>query len=343
MTVAQEAILFFGAAVLSAGLVYAFRRAAPRLGLLDIANKRSLHTRPTARGGGVAIVVVCVLGLAASAIWGVVPPWPEWLGYLVGAGLVAGVSFLDDVRRLPASLRFAVQAVGAMSVLAGMGLHLGSTTPWNPLPIWVFAGLGILWCVGLTNAYNFMDGIDGLAATNGLVVGLGWALLASLSDQTWLALLALLVAAGCGGFAFHNWHPASIFMGDIGSAFLGFTFAFISLAAPRHIVQFGSGILIIWPFLLDTGFTIVRRLQRRENILVAHRSHLYQRLVLAGWDQAAVTSLYGAFALLSVLLAAAWWLTTSVGVQLFIAAVVMTASSLLWSLVVRAERARAAN
>jgi hypothetical protein len=76
---------------------------------------------------------------------------------------------------------------------------------------------------------------------------------------------------------------------------------------------------------------------------VAHRSHFYQRLVLAGWDQAAVTFLYGAFALLSVLLAAAWWLTTSLGVQLFIAAVVMTGSLLLWSLVVRAERVHAAN
>lgn len=344
MTVVQMAIVFCGAAVLSASLVYMIRIAAPRLGLLDIASERSLHARPTARGGGAAIVAICLFGLAGAAVWGVVPAWPELLGYLVGAALIAGVSFLDDLRRLPTSVRFGVQTVSAVSVLVGLGGHFGPQSAIeNPGPIWVFAGLGIVWCVGLTNAYNFMDGIDGLAAINGLEVGLGWTLLASLSGELWLAVLALLVAAGCGGFVFHNWHPATIFMGDVGSAFLGFTFAFISLAAPRHIVQFGSGVLIMWPFLLDTGFTIVRRLRHNENILIAHRSHLYQRLVLAGWGQAAVTSLYGALALLSVLLAVTWWITTSVGVRLFIVAVMVLASFLLWSLVVRAERHPAAS
>jgi hypothetical protein len=99
----------------------------------------------------------------------------------------------------------------------------------------------------------------------------------------------------------------------------------------------------MWPFLLDTGFTILRRLQRRENILMAHRSHLYQRLVLAGWSQPAVTSLYSAFALFTIVLAVAWWLSTSSGVRLLIVAAVLLASVLLWNLVVRAERSQSAH
>jgi UDP-N-acetylmuramyl pentapeptide phosphotransferase/UDP-N-acetylglucosamine-1-phosphate transferase len=338
VTAVQNAILFCGAALITGSLVYVVRVMSPRLRLLDVPNQRSLHTSPTARGGGAAIVVVCLLGLAAAALTRLMPPWPAAIGYIVGASLIAAVSFLDDLRKVPSGVRFAVQAIGGLSVLLALARQPGLLSGLGePGPMWLLGGLGLVWCVGLTNAYNFMDGIDGMAATTGLVAGLAWALLAALSDQPWLAVLALLVAASCAGFVFHNWHPARIFMGDVGSAFLGFTFAFISLAAPRQFTQFGAGVLIMWPFLFDTGFTIVRRLRRRENVLVAHRTHLYQRLVLAGWGQGAVTSLYAVFALLSVILAVIWWLTTSVGVQLFITAVVVAGSFLLWSLVVRAE------
>jgi UDP-N-acetylmuramyl pentapeptide phosphotransferase/UDP-N-acetylglucosamine-1-phosphate transferase len=341
MSALLDAVLFATGAGLAWVLVYVIRLVAPRLHLVDLPNARSIHTQPTPRGGGAAIVVVCVLGVAAAASFGLQPNWREVAGYLVGASLIVGVSLVDDVRALPASLRLAAQVAAAVFMLTGLASQPGLLMSTSQLaPGWLVMGIALLWSVGITNAYNFMDGIDGLAATEGLVAGLGWTLLAWLSGQSWLAVLALLVAAGCLGFVFHNWHPARIFMGDVGSAFLGFTFAFMALATPRHIDQLGSGVLILWPFVFDAGFTMLRRLQRRENLLVAHRSHLYQRLVLAGWRQAAVTSLYGVFALVTVGLGIAWWLTTSSGVRLFIVAVVLLASVGLVSLVVRIEHSQ---
>ena len=119
--------------------------------------------------------------------------------------------------------------------------------------------------------------------------------------------MGLSAAAGCAGFLIHNWPPAKIFMGDVGSAFLGFTFAFMTLAALRQTPQLAiAGALLLWPFIFDTTYTILRRLMRRENVLIAHRSHIYQRLVLAGWRQSSATLLYGLLALVAVAFAALW-------------------------------------
>jgi len=128
-------------------------------------------------------------------------------------------------------------------------------------------------------------------------------------------------------------------MGDVGSAFLGFTFALIALAAPRSLNQFVSGVLVMWPFIFDTGITIVRRLQQQENLLVAHRSHLYQRLVLSGRSHSSVTSLYGFFSAVTLGAAVVWWLPTSTAARLLAAVVVVSLSGLLWGFVARSEHA----
>lgn len=338
-----EAALFVTGSALAWVLVLGLRRWAPVLRLVDVPNQRSMHTRTTPRGGGVAIVLVCLLGIAVVAGFGLRPNWRETAGYVIGAALIVAVSLVDDLRALPAGVRLAAHAAAAAVMVAGLESQPGFLASLGQFaPGWLVVGIALVWAVGLTNAYNFMDGIDGLAGTQGLVAGLGWAVLASLSGQPWLATLSLLVAAGCAGFVFHNWPRATIFMGDVGSAYLGFTFAFIALAAPRRIDQFASGVLILWPFVFDAGFTMLRRLQRRENILVAHRSHLYQRIVLAGWGQAAVTSMYAVFALVTTALAIAWWLSTSPGVHFLIVVAVFLASAALWNLVVRTERKQAA-
>jgi UDP-N-acetylmuramyl pentapeptide phosphotransferase/UDP-N-acetylglucosamine-1-phosphate transferase len=334
-----EALLFIAGAAIAWVLVLGLRRWAGRLRLIDLPNERSMHTRPTPRGGGAAIVTVCILGLTAVAAFGLQPDWPQVIGYVVGASVIVCISLLDDVFVLPAGVRLAAQLVGAAFMVAGLLSHPGvfmSLT--HQVPAWLLVGIAIVWSVGLTNVYNFMDGIDGLAATQGLIAGLGWSVLASLSGQSWLAVLSLLIAAGCLGFVFHNWYRARVFMGDVGSAFLGFTFAYLALAAPRRTDQIGAGVLILWPFIFDASLTIIRRLRRRENILVAHRSHLYQRLVLAGWGHAAVASLYASFALLTLGLASVWWLSTSGAIRLVVIAVVGAASAGLWSLVIRSER-----
>lgn len=333
-----EGVLLVAAASLAWLIVLAIRRWAPHLRLIDMPNQRSMHSRPTPRGGGAAIAIVCLLGIATAAAFGTRPGWSVLVGYVAGALLIVGVSFADDIWNLPFALRLAVQVLAAALMVAALGSHLSEIG--QAALAWPLLTFAAVWTVGTTNAYNFMDGIDGLAATQGIVAGLGWALVGSISQQLWVELLGLLVAAACVGFLFHNWSPASIFMGDVGSAFLGFTFAFIAIAAPRRIDQFASGVLMLWPFLFDAGFTILRRLQRRENILVAHRSHFYQRLVLAGWSPASVTILYGLLAVISVGLAVVWWESTLAAGRVLTAAGVVVISATLWILVLRSERRR---
>jgi UDP-N-acetylmuramyl pentapeptide phosphotransferase/UDP-N-acetylglucosamine-1-phosphate transferase len=334
-----NAILFVAAAVLAWALAYGTLRWARRIKLLDIPNQRSMHRQATPRGGGAAIVTVCLLGLAAAAIFGLRPEWPADAGYLAGALLIVAVSFADDVRTVPSGLRLAFQVLGGALIVAGLAIQ-SELVPVDQAGLgWLLVAAGLLWTVGLTNTYNFMDGIDGLAATQGIVAGLGWTVLATLSHQPWLAILALLVSASCAGFLVHNWPPASIFMGDVGSAFLGFTFAFITLAALRQTPAIAFiGAMLLWPFIFDVTFTMLRRLGRGENIFVGHRSHLYQRLVLAGWRQGAVTSVYGLFAMVTFLLGTGWWLAASANFGYSVIAVVFLLSLVLWTLVIRAER-----
>jgi UDP-N-acetylmuramyl pentapeptide phosphotransferase/UDP-N-acetylglucosamine-1-phosphate transferase len=338
-----EAGIFVAAAVGSSVLVYAIRRFAQSLRLVDIPNERSMHGKPIPRGGGAAIVVVGLLGLAAGAGFGLGPQLPAFAGYLAGALLLAAVGLRDDVRSLPFGPRLAAQFVAAGLMVGCLALPgPGQVGPFGLGALgWLVVAAAILWTVGFSNAYNFMDGIDGLAATHGVVAGLGWALLAFVANEPWLALLSLLVAAGYGGFLVHNWPPARIFMGDVGSIVLGFTFAFILLAAARRMpVLAVAGVLLHWPFIFDTGFTLLRRLSRRENIFRAHRSHLYQRLVLAGWGPAAVTTLYALLSLPAIPLA--FWLTTAPGPGPYPALAVIPLFGLgLWVLVIRAERRRA--
>jgi UDP-N-acetylmuramyl pentapeptide phosphotransferase/UDP-N-acetylglucosamine-1-phosphate transferase len=302
-----DAALFAGGSILAWALALGIERWAVRLRLLDVPNLRSMHKEVTPRGGGAAIVAVTLIGVGVAAAFGVRPEWPAFAGYLGGALVIVAVSLADDFLTLPSSLRLAAQVISAAIMVAGLELGSQGILGGQSGVAWLVLPAALLWTVGLTNAYNFMDGIDGIAATQGLVAGLGWAVLGSITNQTWLAVLGLCAAAGCAGFLVRNWPPAKIFMGDVGSAFLGFTFAFMTLAALRQAPQLAiAGALLLWPFIFDATFTILRRLMRGENVLIAHRSHIYQRLVLAGWRQSSVTLFYGLLALFAVAFGALW-------------------------------------
>lgn len=288
--------------------VAAIRRWAARGALLDVPNERSSHVRPTPRGGGLAIVLVTLGGWLLLGLWYGANA-RVLVGYFVGAALIAGISWLDDLRGLSNRLRFGVHIVGAMLAVAALGWWQQVTLPLlGTVPL---GGVGLpvtlLWIVGLTNAYNFMDGIDGLAGSQAVVAGAGWALWGVWQGQPLVAGLGTLVAASSLGFLGHNWPPARIFMGDVGSAFLGYTFAVLPLlAAPAHSHLPLAAAILLWPFLFDSGFTFLRRWRQGENVFAAHRSHLYQRLVLAGHSHRRVTLLYIAFALGAVLAAGIW-------------------------------------
>lgn len=321
------------------------RRWAERREIFDVPNERSSHTRPTPRGGGLAIVVVTLAGWLIFDRTSL-DYWPLW-PYVCGALLIAAISWLDDLRTVPTLIRFAVHGLAAALAILSFGYwHATSIPLFNQLSLgWLGWPLTFLWIVGLTNAYNFMDGIDGIAGTQAVVVGIGWSLLGYVAGQPHLMTLSLMLTGACLGFLWHNWPPARIFMGDVGSAFLGYTFAVLPLMT-AHVPHADSrlaliGALLLWPFIFDSVFTFIRRALRGENVFAAHRSHLYQRLVISGRTHLFVTTLYGALALVGVALALAWWRGWA-GSQAAIMVLLPLLCLSLWLYVVRHERKHAA-
>ena len=258
--------------------------------ILDHPNERSLHQRPVPRMGGIGVAA----GIAASAPF--VSPvewWPLWLA----ACFLVGISFLDDIIGLPIIGRLLVHFVAAGGASAGLLLnHTGVG--------WVL--LAIVAIVWMTNLYNFMDGMDGLAGGMALF-GFGfYALAGVLSGHLPFALTNAAIAAAACAFLLFNFHPARLFMGDAGSTLLGF------LAACLGLIGWQLGIWTLWfpglvfsPFIVDATVTLARRLLRGEKIWRPHREHFYQRLVLSGWGhrrtgfaEYGVMALCGGFALL---------------------------------------------
>jgi len=286
----------------SVELIAAVREWAHRRALLDHPNERSLHSRPTPRGGGLGIVVavlVCLLVLAVTDSTVRAP-----VGWIAGVGAVlAAVGLTDDIRGLPAVARLLLQTAGAVALTAALGHWRVFAWP-GPGEVtlgWFGLPLTLVLVVGLTNAYNFMDGIDGIAGAQGVAAGLGWAGAGVAIQEPSVATTGAVLAASSLGFLVFNWPPASIFMGDVGSSFLGFVLAaLVVMAAPRSPDAALAGVLFVWPFVFDTTFTFLRRMRRGEHLLSAHRTHLYQRLILTGVTHRAVTVTYGALALVGV-------------------------------------------
>jgi len=274
------------------------RHHAVQLGLLDVPNARSSHTIPTPRGGGLAIAVVVLAGLPLLAWATSKIEWKSIPAYIVLGAAIAALGWMDDRRSLSARARLAAQMAVATLTITELG-HFTET--WFPFVgvlrfSWLGVPLTFLWIVGLTNAYNFMDGIDGLAAGQAVVAGVLWVIVGWDDALSLVSILGLMIAAAALGFLSQNWPPARIFMGDVASSFLGFTFAVLPLLAAqagleneRYLI---GGALFVTVFIFDSGLTFLRRLLRGENILQAHRSHLYQRLVKKGYSHRAVTMLY---------------------------------------------------
>jgi UDP-N-acetylmuramyl pentapeptide phosphotransferase/UDP-N-acetylglucosamine-1-phosphate transferase len=198
-----------------------------------------------------------------------------------------------------ARYRFAAQFAAAFIAIASYGYWANGRLPIIGSIGILWLGVAVVWIVGLINAYNFMDGIDGIAGGVAVVAALWW--IALFPKEPMWSIGVLLVAAALG-FLLHNWSPARIFMGDVGSTFLGCMFAVLPLMLEVPVI----GGLLMWPFLFDTGFTFLRRLLRREDIFSAHRDHLYQRLIISGWSHASVALLYIALTAVSGFFAWLW-------------------------------------
>lgn len=301
-------------------LVWGVRRYSLRGALIDVPNERSSHTRPTPRGGGLGIVVVTLLGIALWS-WFLPAQWATIAAYIIAGLAIAAVSWIDDLRGVSNRLRFGTHLGAAVLVVAAGGWIEQITLPFiGTLMLgWVGLPLTLFWLVGITNAYNFMDGIDGIAGSQAVLTGCGWFGIGVLINNPLLIALGILSSASALGFLGHNWSPAKIFMGDVGSAFLGFTFGWLGVVATRQEPSLILPmIFLLWTFLFDTGYTILRRLQKGENIFAAHRSHLYQRMVIAGQPHARVTVGYALLGMVGVLVAWRWQEAGIYGVLLII-------------------------
>jgi UDP-N-acetylmuramyl pentapeptide phosphotransferase/UDP-N-acetylglucosamine-1-phosphate transferase len=304
--------------------VAVFTRWARRARLLDVPNERSSHNVPTPRGAGIVIVLVVIAAVAWST-------GAAGAAGMAGAAalVIALISAIDDARPLPSVLRLIVHL--ACAVVAVFALTEDSHTVWRAGTIVV----GILWIVSLTNAYNFMDGIDGISGAQAVVTGITVVVAGLRLDLNESAVAGAAIASANMGFLFFNWPPARVFMGDVGAAFLGFVFAVLTLRIGS--VSFDAGVVVflsLWPFVFDTTMTLLRRMARRENIFASHRSHLYQRLVIAGWPHAYVTAMYAVLAVLGSLAGLAF--AGSTNIWLSIAAVSLLAAG-TYVTVLRAE------
>ncbi|MDR2878210.1 MAG: hypothetical protein LBV36_09290 [Chromatiales bacterium] len=275
---------------ISCALTLLLSRAGARMGMLDHPNARSLHDTPRPRTGGLAIWAGCLAGIAVLSVFSgtlAISLWPAAALAVVGV-----VALIDDRSHVPALWRLLVHGLAAGLLITGgwelRALHLPG------FDIALGAGTGIaltmLLVVWMTNLYNFMDGIDGLAG--GMAVcGFGTlGVLGLLGGDAHYAALCAMIAAAAAGFLLWNFPPAQIFMGDSGAAVLGLLAALLSLMADKiGLFPLWVGVLVFSPFVFDATVTVLRRAARRAPVWQAHREHYYQRLVQTGWTHRRVT------------------------------------------------------
>jgi UDP-N-acetylmuramyl pentapeptide phosphotransferase/UDP-N-acetylglucosamine-1-phosphate transferase len=326
-----------GAACGLAGAALTLQRARRGAVPIDLPNERRLHTAPTPRGGGVGIPFVSLLA-ALAAFWAPISQ-PVTALALVWALPNGVLGWVDDRWPMRSRTKFAIQALAAIAV-----------TPWLLVSALTFPFVGtvplglaarpftVLWLVWMANLFNFMDGLDALAGGCGLLFFLGFAALPGGCPPS---LLALLGAGAMAGFLRYNWPPAKIFMGDSGSLFTGAALAglAVSESRPGCGVPFAASILLLGPFVWDATYTIAWRALEGQ-AMRPHRTHLYQRMVLAGWSRAAVRGLYFGLTVLSVAAALVYPRVRSAG-QLALLAGAVGAGVVLVLLTRRVERARA--
>jgi UDP-N-acetylmuramyl pentapeptide phosphotransferase/UDP-N-acetylglucosamine-1-phosphate transferase len=297
------AVFFVASAVVTALSVGIAIRIIP---VLDVPNARSSHQTPTPSGGGLAVLPVILLAWLAASYWQGGTVDTTVILPLAAAAVLAVISWIDDVRPVPPALRFVAQLVAAAVVV--VFAVPGGQVFQGLAPVWVEQlVIGILW-VYFTNAFNFMDGIDGISGIEALGIGIGIAIVLLITGTGGGTAMQAAAIAGAGlGFLWWNWHPARIFLGDVGSVPLGFLLGWLLLKLATTGAWPAALILPMY-YLADSGITLVRRIVRREKIWQAHREHFYQLAVIQGRSHAEVSRIVGycnlgliAFALVSLI------------------------------------------
>jgi UDP-GlcNAc:undecaprenyl-phosphate GlcNAc-1-phosphate transferase len=275
------------------------------IGVADHPGPRKAHSQTTPKSGGVGIVAAFLLGVVLLYRYGEVSRLADtyFIGVIVAATLMAGVSFLDDLLDLSFVIKLATQLVAALAVVAcGLWVHVLALPYYGTLDLgWLGPPLTIFFLLYVTNAMNFIDGLNGLASGVTLLACLFLSAIAALYGGFFVYTAALLLAGGVLGFMPFNFPRAKIFMGDVGSQFCGFMLAVFGVAAARFEGAPLSFLLV--PFLLsgvlyDVTLTLIRRLLAGENIARAHHGHLYQVVRRAGMNASLVALWHWAFVLI---------------------------------------------
>jgi UDP-GlcNAc:undecaprenyl-phosphate GlcNAc-1-phosphate transferase len=338
--------LHLGFAALLAGLSALAVRLMIARPILDQPNARSSHSVPTPRGGGVGVVLAFTAGMLALYLVADFARIAErqFIGVILAALAIAAVSLWDDIRDLSARLRFGAQfAAASVAVASGLIVDVIALPGLGLVPLgWLAVPFTLIWIIGCTNAVNFMDGLDGLVGGVAFLAAGALAVIAALHGSWFVYAAALFLAAGFAGFLPFNWHPARIFMGDVGGQFTGFVFAILGIAAARFDTQALSFVLVpllLFGLLFDAGFTLLRRALAGERVTEAHRTHLYQLARQAGWGVRTIAGAHAGFVLLHAALCFAFLALPPLAKPLVILPAV--AVQLAWLLAVRRAMRRA--
>lgn len=297
MTIQQILHLIF-AFIISFAFTFATTPLARRLafrigqGAVDVPkDARRMHKKPTPRIGGVAIVFGFMVATLCFA-----HPTRQLLGTLLGAAIIVVMGFVDDCKDLPAKLKFVIQIAAALVVIFVGDIKIDvltnpnflSSEPYWVLPQWLGVTVTVLWIVFITNAVNFIDGLDGLAAGVSAIMSISLVFIAIRVGEYNIAMLGIALMGSCFGFLPFNFNPAKIFMGDTGSTFLGFMLATLSIQGvfkSYAVISFAVPLLILGLPLFDALFAMLRRIMRGESPMKADRGHLHHRLVDMGFSQ----------------------------------------------------------
>ena len=268
------------------------RRFAFKIGAIDIPkDNRRMHKKPTPRIGGLAIIFGFTVATLCFA-----QPSRQLYGTLAGAAIIAVMDVIDDCKNLPAKLKFVIQIIAALVVVFAGDIKIDvftnpnflSDNPYWVLPEWLSVTLTVIWIVFITNAVNFIDGLDGLAAGVSAIMSISLVFISIRVGEYSIAILGIALMGSCFGFLPFNFNPAKIFMGDTGSTFLGFMLATLSIQGvfkSYAVISFAVPLLILGLPLFDALFAMIRRILRGQSPMTADRGHLHHRLVDMGFSQ----------------------------------------------------------
>lgn len=304
-------LLFALIVILAVLLTQGLKALSQRFNIfVDLPNERSSHAKAMPRCGGLAIVILFFVFFPIL----IRPASMPLLGYLLGAALISLVGMIDDLRGLKGGQKILGMVLSSLiPIVFGLKLGFLGIVQDNPLMLYL---LSVVWIYGMINAFNFMDGIDGLIGGTSIIFLFFIAGLALISHNAPVFLAALVLLPACAGFLLFNLSPASVFLGDVGSMFLGYNFAVLTIMLTNQSLgrlPIYFAVILLAPVIYDSMATFVKRGLERKDLIAAHREHLYQRLVLTGRSHRDVSLIYyllslfcGSCALLFLLSPTAW-------------------------------------